>query len=96
MAKFTIRVVLHKIKNLDHDSYTKLHAAMEAAKFTRFIKSDDATYHLPPAEYNYVGDKSKDEVLDQTYAIAKKIDDDCGVLVTEGLRTWNGLKKVEP
>jgi hypothetical protein len=94
MAKFTVRVVLHKIKNLDHDSYTRLHAAMEAAKFTRFIESEDTTYHLPPAEYNFIGSKSKEEVREEVSAIAKKIDADSGVLVTEGVRAWSGLKQV--
>jgi hypothetical protein len=95
MAKFTVRVVLHKIKNLDHDSYTKLHAAMEAANFKRYIESEDAAYQLPPAEYNYIGSKSREEVREEASAIATKIDVDSGVLVTEGVRVWSGLKKVD-
>ena len=38
MEGFIVRIVLHKVPhNLSHELYTKLHAAMEKAGFTRYL-----------------------------------------------------------
>lgn len=90
MATFTTRVELHKA---DNDDYETLHEAMERRGFSRFITSGDGkTYHLPTAEYDYSGDKSRGEVLELAKAAASETNKKYAVLVTESRgRTWSGL-----
>jgi hypothetical protein len=96
MTSFTTRVTLHKVKE-DSEVYTELHDYMEQEGFKRTIKSgDDITYHLPHAEYNFVGNVSRDDVLERAKKAAKKTNKNHSVLVTESAgRTWSGLDKVE-
>ena len=93
MASFTTRVELH---HADEDDYETLHAAMEQRGFSRLITSDDGvTYHLPTAEYNYIGSKTASEVLELAKAAANETRRKYAVLVTESKgRTWQGLDKV--
>ena len=90
MAAFTTRVELH---NADYDDYETLHAAMERRGFSRFITSDeDATYHLPTAEYDYKGAKTRSGILALAKAAANETNRKYAVLVTESKgRTWTGL-----
>lgn len=90
MAAFTTRVELH---GADYDDYEILHAAMERRGFSRFIKSGDGiTYHLPTAEYNYIGSKTSDEILALSRAAAAETRKKYSVLVTESSgRKWYGL-----
>jgi len=92
MPAFTTRVELHKASD---DDYDVLHEAMENNGFSRFITGgDDVMYHLPTAEYNYVGDKTKNDVLDLAKAAATRTDKKFAVLVTESDgRVWVGLMK---
>lgn len=90
MDTFTTRVELHYA---DEDDYETLHASMERRGFSRFITSDDgATYHLPTAEYNYSGSKTRTDVLALAKAAAAETKKKYAVLVTESKgRTWQSL-----
>lgn len=92
MAAFTTRVELHRAYE---DDYEVLHAAMEERGFSRYITSDDGvTYHLPTAEYNYSGNKTRGQVLALAKAAAAETNKKYAVLVTESKgRTWYGLQK---
>lgn len=62
MTSYTTRVELH---DADSGDYTKLHAAMKRQGFTQTITSDKGiVYPLPTAEYNYVGDRTRSQVLE--------------------------------
>ena len=92
MAKFTTRVELHDGQSED---YVVLHEAMEAQGFSREIASSDGTiYEMPWAEYNLIADTTKENVLERAKVAATKTGCDFGILVTEGDRTWHGLKVV--
>ena len=93
MATFTTRVELHKAYE---DDYEVLHAAMEQRGFSRQITSDDGvTYHLPTAEYNYSGSKTRSRVLELAKEAASETNKKYAVLVTESKgRSWSGLEHV--
>lgn len=93
MATFTTRVELHKAYE---DDYEVLHAAMERRGFSRLITSDKGTtYHLPTAEYNHSGSKTRSQVLDLAKAAASETNKRFAVLVTESNgRTWDGLDQI--
>ncbi len=60
--QYTTRVELHYATD---DDYESLHDAMAREGFSRQITSNDGvTYHLPTAEYNYEGNRSRSQVLD--------------------------------
>lgn len=90
MASFTTRVELHGATGAD---YADLHSKMEAQGFSRLIKSDQGTtYHLPTAEYDYVGNVTRAQVLDKAKAAASKVKQNYSVLVTESNgRVWHNL-----
>ena len=92
MAAFTIRVELHEA---DYDDYETLHAAMEAKGFSRFITSGKGvTYHLPTAEYDYTGAKTRSEVLVLAKRAASETNRKYAVLITESSgRMWVGLQQ---
>ncbi|MCA8277869.1 hypothetical protein LGN17_35925 [Burkholderia sp. AU30280] len=97
MSKFTTRVVLHGVQDSDTETYEKLHAAMAKAKFYRTIQgSDDVWYEMPPAEYNRVAENTNaDAIRDEASAAAKTVWHDYSILVTEGIRSWFGLKRAK-
>lgn len=81
MKKFTTRVELHSAVSKDYD---KLHDEMELEEFTRTWKTDDGKeYHLPTAEYDYRGDKTKKQVLDLAITAAKRVKPSFEIFVTE-------------
>lgn len=91
MAKFTVRVELREATASD---YEKLYEKMELKGFSKFITSNEGEkYELPPAEYNFSSSsKSRAEVRDLAYDIAKSINSRPAVLVTESDgRSWVGL-----
>jgi hypothetical protein len=92
MAKFTTRVELH---DADSDDYETLHSAMKSKGFTRYLTdSDGVKWTLPTAEYNYVGNATKSEVLEKAKAAAKQTKLKHEILVTKSDgRTWYNLKK---
>jgi hypothetical protein len=93
LATFTTRVELHKSYE---DDYEVLHAGMERRGFSRLITSDKGTtYHLPTAEYNYSGSKTRSQILDLAKAAASETNKRFAVFVTESNgRTWDGLDQV--
>ncbi len=93
MAKFTTRVELHTATDED---YQILHSAMAKQGFTRTIDADDGTYHLPTAEYNRVGDLTRETVVQLAKTAASTTGKRYSVLVTEGTRQWYNLTPVKP
>ncbi|MDY6955489.1 MAG: DUF2622 domain-containing protein [Pseudomonadota bacterium] len=93
MANFTIRIVL---SDATWDEYEEMYQHLAAVEITDEITSDsDTTYRMPPAEYNYQGNATRDQVLEMAKAAAAKVVRKCSVLVTESKgRTWHGLEKV--
>jgi hypothetical protein len=93
MAKFTTRVELHDAKTWE--DYDKLHAAMEKKGFSRTIVFGGITYQLPTAEYNYVGEVTRDQVLELAKSAATATGHKFCVLVTESAgRVMHNLKPV--
>jgi hypothetical protein len=97
MNKYTTRVELFDTDDGTSEEYTKLHAAMEKAGFSRTIKSDEGhEYHLPPAEYNFEGNRARKEVIELAKTAAAKSGKEYSVIVTESNgRTWHNLKPVK-
>lgn len=93
MSRFTIRVELHRGTWQD---YTTLHNLMAARGMHDVITdTDGTTYKLPPAEYNYVGDATREQVLESAKSAAVNVATSYAVLVTESAgRTWHGLQQV--
>lgn len=92
MAKFTTRVELHNIRSIT--GYDELHKEMKQRGFSRLIKREGVTYHLPHAEYSYSGDQTKKRVLALAKDAVAALDASASILVTEskGSRAWDGLK----
>lgn len=95
MEKFTTRVELHNIEG--GALYEKLHEEMEKEGFSRIIKDNEGIkYHLPNAEYNKIGDFTREQVLNSAKRACNKVIDDYSILVTESNgRTWHNLEKVK-
>jgi len=92
MADFTIRIVLN---DATWDQYEEMYEHLAAVGITDLIISNDGiTYRMPPAEYNYQGDATRNQVLESAKAAAAKVVRKYSVLVTESKgRTWHGLEK---
>lgn len=75
------------------DEYEELHAAMEREGFSRVITaSDGITYCLPRAEYNFVGNHTRAQVLAAAQRAANSTGRESEILVTKSAgRTWSGL-----
>ena len=87
------RVELHGA--LTAEDYALLHREMETEGFSRTITSTEpATYYLPTAEYFYSGSVTHGQVLAKAEAAARRTKHMYGVIVCEGVMTWNGLKRV--
>ena len=81
MASFTTRVELHNAASSD---YNKLHDEMEKEGFTRTWKTDNGSvYHLPTAEYDFRGEKEKDDVLELAKKAAKRVKPSFEIFVTK-------------
>lgn len=92
MAKFTTRVQLDGYPK--EEDYNKLHKAMMQKGFSRFIKADTGNvYRLPHAEYNRQADISIEQVREDAKAAAQSFWNSVQILVTEGNRSWTGLKQ---
>jgi hypothetical protein len=94
MTSFTTRVELHGALSAD---YEKLHEAMRRQGFFTAITSDKGTtYYLPTAEYDFVGNLSRTDVLDKAKVAAATTGKAYSVLVTESAgRTWHNLLAVK-
>jgi hypothetical protein len=89
MARFTVRVELH---NADWDDYVSLHKKMAGQGLTDTIDVTNGKVKMPPAEYNYEGNATKEDVLAKAKAAASSVVTSYAVLVTESAgRTWHGL-----
>jgi hypothetical protein len=91
MSQYITRVELHDAIWSD---YTKLHEAMRREGFSQTITANNgAVYELPPAEYNYIGNETRGQVLEKAKSAARGIKPSFAVLVTEsnGI-TWTDLK----
>ena len=92
MNNFTIRVVLRN--NASVADYENLHAQMEARLFYRKIQGGNGIwYDLPPAEYQCVSGGSLDQIRDTVVQIARQVDSNIRVRVTEGQSAWAGLER---
>jgi hypothetical protein len=91
VAYFMIRVELHSATS---DDYNTLHAAMEAAGFSRTVPASDGKhYYLPSGMYfldSYA--ETAANVRDRADAAATTTGKSHGILVTEGASTWRGLQ----
>ncbi|MCW0399675.1 hypothetical protein NB688_002756 [Xanthomonas sacchari] len=92
MARYTIRIELH---GATWDDYVEMYKYLAAQGITDIITSDDGTrYKMPPAEYNYEGGATRDQVLASAKACAAKVVHSYAVLVTEAIaRSWHSLAK---
>ena len=92
MARYTIRIELH---DATWDDYEEMYQHLAAQGITDIIASGDGvSYKMPPAEYNYDGTATRDQVLEMAKASAGKVVRSYAVLVTESDgRTWHGLAK---
>ena len=91
MAKFTVRI---ELRNAESSDYDVLYDKLKTNGFSKFITSDDGSkYQMPSAEYNYSStSKDRKEVRDLAFKIAKEINKNPAVLVTESDgRSWKGL-----
>ncbi|XXX73969.1 hypothetical protein WMF30_40615 [Sorangium sp. So ce134] len=94
MTYFMIRIELH---SATPDDYDTLHAAMEAAGFSRIVAgSDGKHYHLPSGMY-FLGSYADTAatVRDRADAVAATTGKSRGVLVTGGGSAWIGLPVVQ-
>lgn len=93
MARFTVRVELH---GATWDDYAALYEQLAAYGITDVIASNEGiAYRMPPAEYNYEGLATRDQVLDAAKACAASVVRSYAVLVTEATaRLWHGLERV--
>jgi hypothetical protein len=94
MAKFTIRVELH---NATWQNYADLAKNLAARGIVDVIRADDGTwYKMPPAEYNYEGNATRDQVLETTKTCTAAVVRSFAVMVTEANgRAWHGLAVVQ-
>lgn len=90
MARYTVRIELHRA---DNDDYETLHEYMEEKGFLRYIVNGDGNkYQLPTAEYNISSGSDKDAVLGKAKQAASRTGKRYMVLVTESDgRTWYNL-----
>lgn len=93
MAKYTVRVELH---NATWQEYVDLAKSLAARGIVDVIRADNGTlYKMPPAEYNYEGPMTREQVLQTTKACAAGVVASYAVLVTESNgRVWHGLSVV--
>lgn len=105
MARFTVRVQLHKKDGkqheIDSEAYEILHSEMKKYGFTKTINSSKGTIHdLPTAEYSYVtpdNTSDKYDILNVTKAAARVTKEKFSILVTKSVegRCWFNLDETE-
>lgn len=91
--RFTTRVMLHFAD--EQEDYTQLHSEMEKQGFTRTIIDTETgiKYKLPTAEYNYIGEGTKSDILNKAKIAAKATNLKFAILVTPSSgRIWVGLE----
>ena len=90
MPSFITRVEFH---SATHSDYETLHSEMGREGFLRTIASDQGVrYHLPTAEYSYIGSTTAADVLERAKRAAAKTRKTFGAIVTEANgSTWHNL-----
>lgn len=93
MARFTTRV---ELIDGEAEDYNTLHQEMENRFFTRTIIAEDGTeYYLPPAEYNRIGNYTREQVLNAAKTAANITGKESRILVTPTTsRKWSNLERV--
>lgn len=89
MAKFTIRIELHDAVSAD---YSELHDGMTKQGFSNIVVFNSGVRkRMPPAEYNFSGEKDRDEILQKVHVAAEPTGCEYEVLITEsaGRTGWN-------
>jgi hypothetical protein len=97
VAKFTVRIELHDVHD-NAEEYEILHQSMETSGFSRTITDSKSgtIYKLPRAEYNAIGNYTREKVMAVAKAATKKTGRDFSVLVTPSPgRYWYNLEKSE-
>lgn len=91
MAAFSIRVELHRATWND---YVKLAGLLAAHAVVDTIRGDNGVvYKLPPAEYNFEGNATAEQVRQAVAATAAKVVPSYAVVVSEATkRVWVGLQ----
>ena len=95
MAFFTIRVLMSGATQGD---YGNLGLRLSAVGVRDAIQDDaGGWYRLPPAEYNYEGTATADQVLATVSAVAQTVGRPFQVFVTQASkRVWRGLPSIQP
>lgn len=93
MARYTIRIELH---DAEWEQYEAMYEHLEAQGIIDIIEGGDGVrYKMPPAEYNYDGKATREQVLDMARSSASKVVRKYAVFSTESAgRTWHGLVRV--
>lgn len=83
MADFTVRI---ELRGASWEIYNELHEKMAAIGFYRKIIGDDrVTYQLPDGEYVGLSNKSVFDLRQQVYSIARTLNIDPHVFVTQSM-----------
>jgi len=95
MARFTVRVELHGVRD-DSDDYERLHEKMEEAGFKKYVRTQDGEkFGLPTAEYRYQSDtETNEQVVNKAYDIANRIKRSPSVISTQGPLCFRGLDEI--
>jgi hypothetical protein len=90
MKKFSIRVELHSATSSD---YVALAEHLRQRGIVDLITDENGvTYKLPPAEYNYVGDATLEQVFASVESAAKLTLRNYEIVASEAVRRrWIGL-----
>lgn len=90
MTRLTIRIELH---DATRSEYADLAKRLARHEITDEIVADNGKrYKLPPAEYNYVGDATFDEVYSTAKSVAGSLGKKFAVLASKSTRrSWDGL-----
>lgn len=96
MTKFIIRVQLKRIERVN-DPYPMLYSAMLAHGFTLTILADSGKeYWLPDAMYRYVGNLTRQAVLEKAKEAVKTTGLQAMILVaTYQACSWSGLERAD-
>jgi len=94
MTRFMIRVELHNARLTEQ--YERLHALLAQHGIVNVIVSDGGQrYRLPPAEYYYYGNSTRETLLATAKQCANQVDWNNSVVVTESTAIiWDNLKQV--
>jgi hypothetical protein len=94
MARFTVRV---ELEDAEWKHYNVLYEEMAFHGFTdTIIDTNGNVWKLPDAEYNFVGELNRDEVLSRAKAAAEATRKKFSILVTQSAgRVWHKLKREE-